>query len=62
MTSTWQTRRLLKGDFDGFDQAMAIVGPQHEAIEHDLEAGLAVFRQCDVIVEVRGSRRRSAVW
>ena len=43
---------LLKGDFDGFDQAMAIVRSQYEAIEHDLKAGLAVFRQCDVIVEV----------
>ena len=44
---------LLKRDFDGLDQAMAIVGSQHEAIQHHLKAGLASFRECDLVVKVQ---------
>ena len=43
---------FLKGDLDGFDEAMAIVRSEDEAIQYDVNAELTGFRERGLVVEV----------
>ena len=44
---------FLKGDLDGFDQPVPVIRPEDQPIQHNLDAGLACFRERGLVVEVQ---------